>query len=309
MNLPREEMAELRQLRYFITFAEELHFERAAERLQMEPTLLSRAMREMERIFGVRLFERCARSTKITCAGAAFLDYAKRLIILTDHATTSARPVASGHSEHLRIGVSDCMAFSRITEILARYAALNMDVSVSVSEIPQHQQINWIRDNLLDASISLDGSYRKGISSRPIARDAICAVIPGVHPLAQAETVLPADLANYSLILFSAESDLGAGRVVDDFVETFAKGHIAFRASSLSTMLTLVALGHGVGLVGSAQMTGLRRRDLVLRPIGGVIPAITTYVLHPSSGVSKRLSAFIDLATKYLITESTAELS
>jgi DNA-binding transcriptional LysR family regulator len=309
MNLPREEMAELRQLRYFITVAEELHFERAAERLQMESTLLSRAMCEMERILGVRLFERSSRSTKITCAGAAFLDYARRLITLTDHATSSARPVASGHSEHLRIGVSDCMAFGRITEFLGRHGVLNMDVCVSVHEVPPHQQIKWIRDDLLDASISLDGSNRKGIDARPISRDAICAVIPGAHPLAQAENVLPADLANYSLILFSAESDLGAGRVIDDFVETFANGHIAFRASSLSTMLTLVALGHGVGLVGSAQMTGLRRRDVVLRPIGGAIPAITTYVLHPSSGVSKRLSEFIDLATKYLSAESTAELS
>lgn len=300
---------ELRHLRYFITLAEELHFARAAERLQMEQSPLSRAIRELERILGVSLFERNTRSTRITRAGTALLDYARRVVALVEQASTSARSAALGHSKQLRIGVSDCMAYCRITEILARYRALDIEASVSLHEMPMHQQISWIRDGLLDASISLDGSYREGIGAQEIARDAICAVIPASHPLAQAEVISTTDLARYSLILFGAESDLGAGAQIDNFVDTLGRPHVVFRANSLGTMLTLVALGHGIGLVGSAQMSGVKRRDVVLRTIGGVTPPVMTYVLHSACGVPEPLEAFIDVARELLNEDSTAELS
>jgi len=287
---------ELRQLRYFVTLAEELHFARAAERLKIEQSPLSRAIREMERILGVRLFERNTRSTRITRAGKVLFDYARRVIALVDHARTSARSAALGHGHHLRIGVSDCTAYCRATETLARYRKANSEILVSLYEMPLHQQISWIRDDLLDASISLDGSNRNGIEAQAVACDAICAVLPVAHPLAGTELVPPADLIRHPLILFSAEVDLGAGSQVDEFVDSLGRSHIAFRANSLGTMLTLVALGHGIGLVGSAQMTGVRRRDVVLRPIVGATPSLTTYVLHSNSGVSEPLENFIELA-------------
>lgn len=307
--MPKEELIELRHLRYFIALAEELHFARAAERLQMEQSPLSRAIRELERILGVRLFERNTRSTRITRAGTALLDYARRVIALVEQASTSARSVALGHSKQLRIGVSDCMAYCRVTEILARYRALNIEASVALHEMPLHHQISCIRDGLLDASISLDGSYREGINAQVIARDAIFAVIPGAHPLAQAEVISSADLPCYPLILFSAESDLGAGCLIDDFVDTLGRPRVAFRAKSLGTMLTLVALGHGIGLVGSGQMTGVTRRDVVLRAIDGATSPLLTYVLHSSCGLSEPLEAFIELAREFLSADSTAELS
>lgn len=284
--MPKEESIEIRHLRYFIAVAEELHFARAAERLQMEQSPLSRAIREIEQILGVRLFERNTRSTRITRAGTAFLDYAKRVISLVEQASTSARSAALGHSRQLSIGVSDCTAYCRMTEIIARYRAPNIETSISLHEMPLHQQISWIRDGLLDASITLDGRYRDGIKSQAIARDSICAIIPAAHPLAQPEVLLTSDLACYPLILFSAESDLGAGPLIDDFVDTLGRARIAFRPKSLGTMLTLVALGHGIGLVGFAQMIGVKRRDVVVRAISGATPPLMTHVLHSACGVS-----------------------
>ncbi len=309
MPRQREEQIEIRQLRYFIALTEELHFARAAERLHMEQSPLSRAIREMECILGVRLFERNTRSTRITRAGTVLLDYARRVITLVEQASTSARSAALGHSKQLRIGVSDSIAYCRTTEILARYRALNIEASVSLHEMPLHQQISWIRDGLLDASISLDGSYRDGINSAAIARDGICAVIPAAHPLAQAEVTSIIDLACCPLILFSAESDLGAGSLIDNFVDALGRPRIAFRAKSLGTMLTLVALGHGIGLVGAAQMAGVKRRDVVLRTISEATPPIMTYVLHSACGLPETLEAFIDLARELLSADSTAELS
>lgn len=304
-----ERLLELRQLRYFVALAEELHFARAAERLRMEQSPLSRAIREMEGNLGVRLFERSTRSTRITRAGTVLLDYARRAIALMEQAETSTRSAALGQSDQLRIGVSDCTAYCRMTEILARFSVANSGVSVSILEIPLHQQISDIRDGLVDASISLDGSHREGIEAQAIAPDRICAAVPVAHPLAHAGAILPADLARYPLILFSAESDLGAGLQVDQFVDTFTRPCIAFRANSLGTMLTLVALGHGIGLVGSAQANAAMRRDVVLRPIDGA-PPLTTYVLHSNGRVSEPLASFIEFAReRFSSADSTDALS
>jgi DNA-binding transcriptional LysR family regulator len=286
-----------------------LHFARAAERLNMEQSPLSRAIREMERLLGVRLFERTTRSTRITRAGTVLLGYARRAIALIEQASTSARSAALGHSNQLRIGVSDCMAYCRMMDILARYRMVKPDVSVSLHEMPLHQQISAMRDDLLDASVSLDGSHRDGIEAQAVARDAICAVVPVAHPLVHVEVAPPTDLVRHPLILFSAESDLGAGSEIENFVDTLGRPHIAFRASSLGTMLTLVAFGHGIGLVGSSQLMGIKRRDVVTRPISGVAPSLTTYVLHSNCGVSEPLDAFIEFARESLSkADSTAEL-
>jgi DNA-binding transcriptional LysR family regulator len=298
MENQRGRPIELRHLRYFITIAEELHFARAAERLQMEQSPLSRAIRELERMLGVRLFERNTRSTRITRAGVVLLDYARRIVSLVGQASTNARSAALGHSKQLRIGVSDCLAYGHIMEALAKYRATDTETSISLQEMPLHQQISWIRDDLLDASISLDGSDRDGISAQAIVRDVICAVVPAAHPLGQAEVLSATDLARCSLILFSAESDLGAGATIDDFVGALGRPHIAFRANSLGTMLTLVALGHGIGIVGSAQMTGIGRRDVLVREISGDMPQLVTYVLHSDCGLSEPLNAFIEFTRK-----------
>jgi len=298
MENKNERLLELRHLRYFIAVAEELHFARAAERLQMEQSPLSRAIREMEGNLGVRLFERSTRSTRITRAGTVLLDYARRAVALMEQAKTTTRSAALGQGDQLRIGVSDCTAYCRMTEILARYRVANPDVAVALLEIPLHQQISGIRDGLVDASISLDGRDREGIQAQAVAHDQICAAVSAAHPLSHTCAVLPADLVRYPLILFSAESDLAAGFEIDHFVNTLTRPCVAFRANTLGTMLTLVALGHGIGLVGSAQATAAVRRDIVLRPIEAA-PPLTTYVLHSNGEVSAPLGDFIEFAREH----------
>ncbi|MEV1177967.1 LysR family transcriptional regulator, partial [Nonomuraea sp. NPDC049784] len=71
---------EVRQLRYFVTVAEELHFGRAAERLGMAQPPLSRAIRDLERQLGVRLLERTTRQVTLTTVGEVFLRDARTVL-------------------------------------------------------------------------------------------------------------------------------------------------------------------------------------------------------------------------------------
>ena len=87
---------ELRHLRYFIAVAEELHFARAAERLHIEQSPLSRAIKDLEYDLDVKLFERTTRSTRLTWAGQVFLDDAQRVLFTVEQAKANAKAAAAG---------------------------------------------------------------------------------------------------------------------------------------------------------------------------------------------------------------------
>ena len=110
---------ELRHLRCFLAVAEELHFARAAERLHIEQSPLSRAIKELEEELGVALFARTTRSTRLTRAGKLFLDHVPRVFTALQQARDSAKAAANGFHGQLRIALSDGITPSRLPALLA----------------------------------------------------------------------------------------------------------------------------------------------------------------------------------------------
>ena len=95
---------ELRQLRYFVAVADELHFGRAAERLHMSQSPLSRAIRELERELGVVLFIRTTRRVELTPAGSALLERTRRALAEIDGAIADTRRVGRPDSGTVAVG-------------------------------------------------------------------------------------------------------------------------------------------------------------------------------------------------------------
>ncbi|HEX8856905.1 MAG TPA: LysR family transcriptional regulator, partial [Thermoleophilaceae bacterium] len=89
-------MPELRHLRYFVAVADELNFSRAAVRLHMAQPPLSAAIRQLERELGVELFTRTSREVRLTDAGRAFLDGARRTLAEADRAVDDAKRTGAG---------------------------------------------------------------------------------------------------------------------------------------------------------------------------------------------------------------------
>src|SRR3712207_2981494 len=111
-------MFTLDQVRAFVVVAEELHFGRAAERLQMTQPPLSRQIQKLERAVGVRLLERDNRKVALTTAGEAFLMEARRILALATGALQQAQRISAGSAGTVRIGFTATSAFGVLTSLL-----------------------------------------------------------------------------------------------------------------------------------------------------------------------------------------------
>src|ERR671927_1060825 len=104
IHLRHVSMFDLNQLRCFVTVAEELHFGRAASRLNMTQPPLSRQIQVLEHILDAALLERTSRSVRLTPAGRTFLPEARRILRLAESATLATRRIASGEAGSVTVG-------------------------------------------------------------------------------------------------------------------------------------------------------------------------------------------------------------
>ena len=128
---------ELRHLRCFLAVAEELHFARAAERLHMEQSPLSRAIKELEEDLSEQLFVRTSRSTRLTRAGNLFLEHVPRIFMALQQARDSVKASANGFHGQLRIALSDGMTPSRLPALLALCRQEEPEVEILCAECRQ----------------------------------------------------------------------------------------------------------------------------------------------------------------------------
>lgn len=190
---------ELRQLRYFVTLAEELHFGRAAEREHIVQSALSQQVQRLERELGVRLLERSTHHVALTAAGVVFLVEARQILAHVDRAAGVARSTA-GAVAPLRVGIIDSSYDSMpqiLHEVQARYPGLVIhQVEASVPE--QYQQLI---DGRLDVGVGRAALAPPQIASLLFRQDPLGVLVPTGHPLAELEDVTVAVLAKQPLLL------------------------------------------------------------------------------------------------------------
>jgi len=287
---------EFRHLRYFIVVAEELHYARAAQRLHINQSPLSRAIAELERDLGVQLLERTTRSTRLTAAGEAFLIAAKRIFRAQEQARASAKAVASGYRGSLRVAVSEGIAHPRLVSLLARCREEDPDVKISLSEVTLAEQLEGLRTDLYDAGFA-HASGGEGIAAQAAWSDALVVAVPARHPLLTHPRIPIEELIRYPIILCTADLGDVAHRSLERLLSgVTAASALVEPASSLELMLTMVAAGYGVGFANESLITACRRPEILTRPLAGQPTELTTYLLRPTAKPSNELSRFIDRA-------------
>ncbi|MFC4591521.1 LysR family transcriptional regulator [Sphaerisporangium corydalis] len=190
---------ELRQLRYFVTLAEELHFGRAAAREHIVQSALSARIKQLERELGVRLLERSTHHVSLTAAGAVFLPEARQILDRVERARAAAR----GIPVRLRAGILDANHDS-MPQILHHLQARHPDLVVDQIEAGVPEQYRLLAGGRLDVGIGAATHAPPQIASRLVRQDPVGLLLPEGHRLAARQAVPVALLAREPLLMATA---------------------------------------------------------------------------------------------------------
>lgn len=286
---------ELRHLRYFLAVAEELHFARAAERLHIEQSPLSRAIKELEEELGVVLFARTTRSTRLTRTGNLFLEHVRRVLSALEQARDSVKAAANGFHRQLRVALSDGITPSRLPSLLALCRQEEPEVDLRFFEVPLSQQIKGLHDDLYDVGFAQSDDVGDGITAIPVWSDALMVAVPARHPLLAHKRIPLDELLRYPLVLCNPQVCEGHAKHVERVLRrTDMEPLVAERVASCDLMMALVSAGFAIGLAGEAHIAASREPGVVARPLASHVPPLTTYLLHLDDEPSDVLARFIE---------------
>ncbi|MDR0216960.1 MAG: LysR family transcriptional regulator [Comamonas sp.] len=289
---------ELRHLRCFLAVAEELHFARAAERLHIDQSPLSRAIKELEEDLGVRLFIRNSRSTRLSRAGQVFKEHVPRIFAALQQARDGAKAVAAGYDGQLRIALSDGITPPHLGAFLAKCRDDDPEVGIQLSEVPLSQQLKGLQDDLYDAGFAQSDEVGNGLLAVPVWHDPLVVAMPATHPLMAYKRIPLQEVLRYPLLMGDPHLCEGYCRQVTKVLRTVdLEPLVAEEVASLDLALTLVSAGYALAFVGASQIVASRSPDVTSRPLAGMSPTLTTYLLRADTAPSQPLARFIERAT------------
>jgi DNA-binding transcriptional LysR family regulator len=291
-------MIELRQLRQFIAVAEELHFRRAAARLNMSQPPLTATIRRLEEIVGATLIERGNKVIALTPAGKEFLIHARAAIVRADVAVHSAREVAQGRVGTLAISYVGSAMHGRLAQHLRAYRAAFPDVRLVLEEQTTAAQIEAIRLQRYDVGFVLPPiAEDPNLALRDFDRDTFAIALPAKHARASCEYLTLADLAAEGFVMWPAAQGAGFHRQAIALCRKAGfEPNIVQEARQMHGILALVAVGLGVGLV-PASMAGSRPDEVVFRPLSHEAASFTVAACWRRDNANPALRSFLDLAT------------
>ena len=198
-------MLELRHLRYFVAVAEELNFSRAADRLHMAQPPLSAAIRQLEQELGTELLLRTTREVRLTEAGSAFLDGARRTLTELDRARSDAQRAAAGEIGQLRVGFSWSARFETLPAIGRAFRASHPDVSLLTEEMWNARMLPALRSGTIDLAVALCPEVAGEFSYLPLRSEPVIALLAQSHPLATRAEIELRSLADEGFLMFPRE--------------------------------------------------------------------------------------------------------
>jgi len=286
---------EFRHLRCFLAVAEELHFARAAERLHIEQSPLSRAIKDLEEELGVVLFARTTRSTRLTRAGQLFLEHVPRVFIALQQARDSAQAASNGFHGQLRVALSDGISPIRLSELLALCRQDEPEIDIRFFEVPLAQQIKGLHDDLYDVGFAQSDEVGDAVAAMPAWQDTLMVAVPARHPLLANKCISLEELLRYPLVLCDPHACGGHAKYIDRVLRRAdMEPLIVERVASFELMMALVSAGFALGLVGASHFSMSNDQSVVARPLAPRLPPLMTYLLRPEGEPSDVLMRFIE---------------
>ncbi|HET7085860.1 MAG TPA: LysR family transcriptional regulator [Rhizomicrobium sp.] len=260
-------MFDINQLRCFVTVAEEMHFGRAAERMNMSQPPFSRQIQILERVLDVKLLERTSRSVKLTPAGQSFLPEARHILRLLENAMSLAKRVSLGKSGSLKIGFTAMTAFAILPRLVSAFREKFPQAELSLQEANSAEQLRKLHASEIDIAILRPPLAETGLKSFCLATESLIAAVPAAHPLAAKSAISLKDFAGEPFISYLPYEAYYLCTLVGDLLARAGiSPNYVQQLTQVHSVMALVHAGFGVSIVPEAARL-FNFSNVVLRPI------------------------------------------
>ncbi|RDJ20636.1 LysR family transcriptional regulator [Bosea caraganae] len=237
-----------RALRCFLAVAEELHFGRAAVRLNMSQPPVTQQIKKLEEQLQTRLFDRNKRFVRLTLAGVALVEEATRLLAQMDELAIVVKRAERGEGGRLRIGFATTALLAGAGELYQSIRKTLPCINETWVELYSAEQVDALERDQIDIGFARTPLEHHGLSSHVIATHSLLLALPASHEAAECETVALSSMSAETFVL----SSRGPGfhdSVISICQSAGFNPKINFRAQHLFAILNLVSVGVGIALV------------------------------------------------------------
>ncbi|MGQ9366412.1 LysR substrate-binding domain-containing protein [Azospirillum sp. A39] len=287
-------------MRYFVALAEEGHFGRAADALNIAQPPLSQQIRAIEAELQVTLFDRSRRPIALTLAGRTLLREARQILSQMERAEAMTRRAGKGEGGRLSVGITGTAALEFAVPVLSAFNRRRPNVSLSLREMSSPAQLDALEKGEIHIGFVRPPVVDERISIRLVHQEPFLVALPAAHEKASAAAVRLADLNGTPLVIFDRLEAPGFRDLILHVCRSAGYVPAVIQdAPQMLTMLCLVGSGLGMALVPrSAQRLAID--GVVFRPLLDDSPQIELYAawMHNKEAflVDDLLSTIEDMA-------------
>jgi LysR family transcriptional regulator, benzoate and cis,cis-muconate-responsive activator of ben and cat genes len=286
---------ELRHFRYFVAVAEEENVSRAALKLHVSQPGISRQIRDFEDEIGFQLFERSAKSLKLTDAGKKFLTEAKAVLLRADEAVKNARAVAGGTRGEIHVGYAPSLTVQILPPMLRAFQEQFPQVRVALHDLSTEEMLAQLGEKKLQVALTVRPPKKilRGLNFEELARYEMCVAVAPKHPLAKLKSISLEQISREPLIAYSRKDYPEYHEQLEKmFASVGRKPRIAGEHEGVNDLIAAIESGCGLALVPSSLtcMVGAR---LKLIPLKSAAPPIPVGAIWLKENTGELLKEFI----------------
>ncbi|HWR42018.1 LysR substrate-binding domain-containing protein [Sporomusa sp.] len=262
---------EFRNLIYFVMLAEELHFGKAAKRLNMSQPPLSQQIQKFEEELGAKLFERTHKEVKLTFVGRTLLPEAKKILKQTENAISIVKKASRGEYGEIRVSYGETASFRLLSEVMKRFHDKYPFVEIILSEMSTDQQVASLKEGTIDIGLIHPPKRLSGLEHQYVLTDPLIVILPESHQLAIYKEIPLSALKNEIFVIPRRESGPLAEYIMEvcqneGFVPKITR-HDVMRL----TVSTLVAGGAGIALLPESSTQVITHGTVCLKLSPGTL--------------------------------------
>jgi DNA-binding transcriptional LysR family regulator len=277
---------ELRHLRYFLAVGESLSFTKAALRLRVAQSALSRQVQDLEEEFGVDLLKRSPRGVTLTAEGKLFLEEVRQHLKRTEESVEKVRALARGQYGDLHIGYSPSPTVEILPPAMAAFQKAYPRVNVLLHDASQRELVDGLQNGALELAVTPGTTdlQTEGIVFEALRNYPFTVALAPTHRLTRLKAIPLEKVAAEPIVGFARKDYPEYFPFIERlFLPLGMKPRIAVECDSASSMITAVETGRGIALAISVFkiITGKR---LAYRPIAGMKDEISVGIAHAKGG-------------------------